>query len=125
MTSTPPPASSSPSPRPSSWIAGAILILLGTVFLLNNLTGFSLGSWWALFLLIPVGYSLAAVVRSIQEHGGRLTASARGPLVGALVLLTVMAVFLFNLDWGKIWPVFLIIAGLGALFSSLFPEDNG
>jgi len=29
------------------------------------------------------------------------------------------AIFLLDLEWGKIWPVFLILAGVGALLSSV------
>ena len=31
-----------------------------------------------------------------------------------------MAFFLFNVDWGRAWPVFLIIAGVAALLSAIW-----
>jgi hypothetical protein len=43
----------------------------------------------------------------------------RGTLTGGLMLLLVTIIFLFNLDWGKVWPLFLIIIGLGALLTGL------
>ncbi|HLF28942.1 MAG TPA: hypothetical protein VJG32_21660 [Anaerolineae bacterium] len=102
-----------------AWVGGVILIVLGLVFLVQNLTGFELGNWWAIFILIPAIGSLATAWRIIQANGGRVTPAARGPLTGGLILITVAAVFLFNLDWGAIWPVFLIIIGVSALFASL------
>jgi uncharacterized membrane protein len=39
--------------RPYGWIGGAILILLGGVFLLQNLNIPFLANWWALFILLP------------------------------------------------------------------------
>jgi hypothetical protein len=101
------------------WIVGAILILIGLVFLVQNFTaGFQLQNWWALFILIPALGSLGSAWR-IYRSQGRLSHAVRGPLVGGLILLLVTAIFLFNLDWGKVWPAFLIVAGAGMLFTAL------
>jgi len=105
--------------RNPAWLGGAVLIILGIVFLVRNLTGFSINNWWAIFILIPAVGSLATAWRIYQSNGGRFTPAARGPLIGGLILLTVASVFLFDLDWGAIWPVFLIIIGVGTLFTSL------
>jgi len=124
---------SGPDPRPetnrperwggSAWIAGVVLIVIGVVVLVQNLNlmgpNFRFNNPWALFILIPALGSLFQVWRDYQENG-RLTYRSRGPLVGGLVLLFVTAVFLLNLDWGKVWPVFLILAGLGALLGAFF-----
>jgi hypothetical protein len=112
-----------PSPSPHSrrpaWITGAVLILVGLVFLLQNVTGFSLRNWWALFILIPAIGSLTTAVSMYRRNEGKFTAASRGPLIGGLLLLTLTVVFLFGLDWGRVWPVFLIIAGAAAVLSSL------
>jgi hypothetical protein len=105
--------------RSPAWVGGVLLILIGIVFLARNLTGFGLDNWWALFILIPAFGSLAQAWRIYQSSGGRLTPAARGPLTGGLVLLLVAAVFLFDVDWGQVWPVILIVIGVGALFTSL------
>ncbi len=97
-----------------AWLGGAVLIIIGVAFLLQNVSGLSLGNWWALFILIPAMGSLGTAWRIYETHG-HMTASVRGPLVGGIVLLMVTATFLFNLDWGRVWPVFLIIAGGSAL----------
>jgi len=105
--------------RNPAWPAGAVLIILGVIFLVINLTGFSIDNWWAVFILIPAFGSLAAAWRMYQSSGGRFTAAARGPLIGGLILLTVASVFLFDLDWGAIWPVFLIVIAVAVLLTSL------
>jgi hypothetical protein len=107
----------------SAPIAGLILIVVGVVVLVQNLNllgpDFRFNNPWALFILIPALGSFYQIWRDVQDNG-RLTYRSRGPLVGGLVLLFVMAVFLLNLDWGRVWPVFLILAGLGALLGQLF-----
>lgn len=105
--------------RPNSTlILGVILVLLGIVFLVQNVTDVDLGNWnwWALFILIPAIASLGAAWRVYQSQG-RFVPAVRGPLVGGLVLLLVATILLFDLDWGTMWPLFLVIAGVGALLA--------
>ncbi len=99
-------------------IAGGVLVLIGAVFLAQNLTDLDLvnWNWWALFILIPALGSLVRVWQIYQTEG-QLTAAARGPLIGGLVMLLITAIFLFNLNWGAMWPVFLIIAGISVLLA--------
>lgn len=104
-----------------AWAGGAILILIGIIFLARNLTGFSLDNWWALFILIPALTAFSRVV-SIYQADGRLSGRARSSLIGGLVLTFIAFVFLFNLNFGALWPVFLIIGGMGLLLNSLLPE---
>jgi hypothetical protein len=98
------------------WFAIA-LIVVGAIFLLRNYVGFELGNWWALFILIPAFGSLAAAWSAWRS--GMHPAAVTGPLIGGLSMLTVAAIFLLELEWGRIWPVFLILAGIGALLSSV------
>ena len=97
-------------------IGGGVLVLIGAVFLVQNLTDLDLvnWNWWALFILIPALGSLVRVWQTYQTEG-QLTAATRGPLIGGLVMLLITAIFLFNLNWGAMWPVFLIIAGISIL----------
>jgi len=102
----------------SGWILGAILVLIGILFLAQNLSGFTLNNWWALFILIPALGSLSAAWR-IYQANGRLTQAGRGPLIGGLILLCITAIFLFNLNWAGVWPVLLIVVGIGIVISAL------
>jgi hypothetical protein len=107
---------SSPS-RNNSWMAGVILIAIGLVFLATNLGGFALNNWWALFILIPAAFTFGNAYSDYKENG-RLTKKGRGDLTGGLILSLIGCTFLLDWDWGKIWPLFLIIGGISALLGS-------
>lgn len=108
----------SPSP---AWIGGAVMILIGLAFLVRNLTGYELNNWWAFFLLIP---AVGAFNRAYQVYDtqGRLNREARGSLFTGLGFTFVASIFLLGLDFGSLWPVFLILAGLGLLINALLPS---
>jgi drug/metabolite transporter (DMT)-like permease len=102
---------------PGIWIAAAILIGVGVVFLFQNM-GYAIpGNWWALFLLIPAVFSLASAWKSYERNGRRFGPGMAGSLITALVLIALTLVFLFDLDvnWNVIWPAALIVIGLGVL----------
>ncbi len=110
---------SSPASKFTTWIVGGVLILVGVVFIIGNVTGFQFRNWWALFILIPAFGSLGTAYSMFKKNGGRFTAASRGPLVGGLILLFITAIFIFDLNWGAMWPVLLIIAGVGLLLTAL------
>lgn len=102
-----------------SWVGGVVLILLGAIFLLQN-TGLMRGfdNWWALFILIPAVGAFASAWRMYQHAGNAWTPAATGPLLGGLVLSSLAAMFLFGLDIGMWWPLFLIGGGVAALLGA-------
>ena len=115
--------SSSPSRRKGKshhekWVGGLILIGIGLVFLLQNVTTFAFDNWWALFILIPGVASLVNAWQNYQEDG-RFSERARGPFIGGLILMFIASIFIFGWSWGTVWPVFLIIAGFGALLKGV------
>lgn len=102
------------------WIGGVVLLLMGFVFLLQNL-GVSfvvLENWWALFILIPAVSALSRAWGSYRRTG-RLDQAVIGSAIGGLAILMVALTFLIDLEWDLIWPTFLILAGIGALISAL------
>lgn len=100
-----------------SLLGGLALILIGGIFMLRNLDVIYIGhNWWALFMLIPLAYTLSSAFTRRRENGGTFPAEARGSLIGAAVLAFVMCIFLFDLNWGAMWPVFLILGGLSVIF---------
>ena len=110
----------SSSQKSGAIIGGVVLILIGGIFLFSNLTGgFPFNNWWALFILIPAVASLGNAYREYQA-AGQLNSKARGSLIGGLIMTFVAAVFIFDWDWGAIWPVFLIIGGIGALLAAFW-----
>ena len=96
-----------------NWIAGAVIIVVGIVLLLKNLTGFSFGNWWALFMFIPFGGLLTGMWNQYQANGRVPT----GLIISGLSMAFVISIFLFNLSWSALWPVFFIIGGISALLN--------
>jgi len=114
----------SPSQPPSTnrtgpVIGGIVLIGLGVIFLLQNIGWFYIGNWWALFILLGTAGAWGSAWHIYQKNGQRITQAVIGNFIGGLFPLAIALIFLFNLDWSVIWPVFLIIAGLGVLCRSL------
>ncbi|GAB4264092.1 MAG: hypothetical protein Kow0080_02940 [Candidatus Promineifilaceae bacterium] len=102
----------------NNWIAGVVLILIGGLFLLANVTGVYIHNWWAFFLLIPVIANFDNALRQYRENG-RFTEAVRGSLMGGLFMLTIFSIFIFGWSWGTMWPLFIIVFGIGALLSGL------
>jgi uncharacterized membrane protein len=92
-----------------SWWVGAVLIILGVVFLLQNL-GIQWVNWWALFL---IGFGIYELVRawSFQKATGSWGGRAFGALLSGVVWLVLGLIFIFNLSLGKWWPLLLIVMG--------------
>jgi hypothetical protein len=103
------------------WIGGIILIALGVIFLLQNVRGFYLNNWWALFILIPALGSFADAWNAYRQQG-RVSRRARGAFISGCVFSLVTATFLFNWRWDVVLPVLLIVWGVSLLLNSLLPE---
>ncbi len=108
--------------RRGSLIAGIILIVLGGIFLLQNMgmKSFPINNWWALFILIPAFGAFERALRMYREAGNQFTNQMNGSLLTGIVLTLVTAGFLFNIGWTYFGPVLIILAGLGILMNSLF-----
>ena len=121
---TPPQQASKRAPRQrdSNWLVGGVLILLGILFLIGNYTTFQLQNWWAIFILIPALCNLGTAWNAYRAKG-HLSHRGRNALTWGLVTLTVAIIFLLNLNWGIVWPIFLIVIGLGSLVS-FFSRPN-
>jgi hypothetical protein len=102
-----------------SWAVGLVVIVVGIVFLGRNAGWFGsdwgFDNWWALFILIPAFGSFAGAWRTYAGNGNRLTGDVARTIMSGLALLAVTAIFVLELDWGKVWPVFLVIGGIGLL----------
>ncbi len=106
--------------RNSGWIAGTILILLGVVFLLQNMGFPFLTNWWALFILIPAFWAYVAAWNIYQDNG-RLTRGGASSLTMGIVLTLLSLVFFLNLAVAMLWPVLLIAGGVALLLTGLLP----
>jgi uncharacterized integral membrane protein len=107
--------------RHYGWIGGAILILLGLVFLLQNIGISFLENWWALFILIPAFWAYVAAWDTYKDNG-HMTRAAAGSLIVGILLTILSLVFLLNLAVGLFSPVLLIVGGLALLSTALWPR---
>jgi hypothetical protein len=109
-----------------AWIAGAILILLGIVFLAQNLgvSGIYFNNWWAVFILIPALGAFERGIHYYREAGNQLTGQARSAFFSGSILLLVTVIFLFNLNWTYVGPIVLILAGLGFLVNGMLSRQE-
>ncbi|NQU31221.1 MAG: hypothetical protein HQ525_11190 [Anaerolineae bacterium] len=100
--------------KDSGVMGGLVLIAIGVIFLVMQYSNIYFNNWWALFILIPVFGAWSRAVNIFRESG-EITEESIQVVMGSLFPLFVAAIFLFNLDWGRVWPGFIIIAGLNAL----------
>jgi hypothetical protein len=93
--------------RGYSPFVGLAFTIVGLIFLLHNLDVIRISHrWWALFFLIPISYLLSDLMRGRQY---------RRSLIGLITLVFMMVILLLGLNWGVVWPVFIIIGGLSVL----------
>lgn len=100
--------------RGGSWIWGLILVGLGIVFLLENFGVKVPGNWWAIFLVLP-GIGVMWSAWRMYQQGEGLTRSVVSTAVVGTVLVAFGLSFLAGVDWGVLWPIVLILLGLGVV----------
>lgn len=108
-----------------AWIWGVVLILMGALFLFQNIGKFNFPfyNWWALFILIPALGALSDAYRKYRESGNQVTRSVRNSLFGGIILLIVTVTLLFNLSWTYLGPALIILVGLGLLLGGTVFKD--
>lgn len=85
-------------------------MLLGIVFLAENLGYPVPDKWWTIFLIIPAVGALVAAWNAYQQEG-HLSGEVVAPLIGGITLLVLATVLIFDFAWGVLWPLVLIAAG--------------
>jgi hypothetical protein len=101
-----------------SLVWGFILILMGGFFLLRNYTGIELDNWWALFILFPAVSSFTSAYNAYRSSG-TIDKQVRSGAFWGLFFVLLSASFLLSLDFGLIWPVFLILGGIAMLLGGV------
>lgn len=96
---------------------GLVLIVLGILFLLQQLGLLDFTNWWAIFILIPAFGSFSTAWYAYRRWG--YNEAVRSSVGGGFLVLTVAVIFLFNLNWALWWPLIIIVVGLN-IFSNGF-----
>ena len=117
------PQSNNGFPKPSSnlWI-GLIFIFGGVAVLLNQLglLSFEL-NWWALFIMMPAAGFLSGAYNRFRANENLFSMDVAFPaliglfLVGLSISLLLGAAW--NINWSLLWPLTIILIGLGMIFS--------
>jgi hypothetical protein len=109
--------------RMAALAGGAVLVLLGVLFLLNNFYRFlNAERVWPLFLLIPV---IPLAIQWLEK--GREAAGAVIPIT-ILVFYCGYFLWLTHTSWmgaGTTWPNYLIAPGLGFLLLYFIERKTG
>lgn len=100
-------------------LGGAALILAGVLLLFQNFGAIRLGNWWAVFFIVPFLGGLIMAWTLYQGNGKRFTRRVMGTALGGVMSLLVGVLLFFDLDWGKLWPLFLIVAGVSGMLYNL------
>jgi CBS domain containing-hemolysin-like protein len=108
----------------SGWIIGVILIVLGGLFLMQNMGTLKMpiSNWWALFILIPTISAFERAWQMYREAENKMTSQVSGSLLLGIVLTLVTLGFLFNIGWTYFGPSLIILVGLGILFNTMIPK---
>ncbi|MFN8596336.1 MAG: hypothetical protein U0559_09170 [Anaerolineae bacterium] len=119
-----PPSQPTVQRNSGAWVGAIVLIGLGVIFLLQNFNVLNIGNWWALFILLGTAGAWGSAWRIYQNNGQRITPAVTGAFIGGLFPLAVALIFLFNMNWGVVWPIFLVIAGIAVLARSFGTTNN-
>ena len=97
----------------SSWSWGVVLILLGAIFLLNNM-GYDflqVHNWWAIFILAP-GLSMIANSLKYFRAKNRFSRGARTRGLLGVILSAFAVSLLFGIDLALLGPFLLVGFGI-------------
>lgn len=102
--------------RSTGWkLLAASLLFTGVILTLQFTLHAGLPNWWAWFMVFP-GIMAWALAHQVYQQEG-YTPRVGGTFALGLPVVMVGLIFVLNLDWGRVWPLFIIMAGLMALLS--------
>lgn len=104
-------------------IVGALLVVSGLVFLLQNLETFpfTLQNTWAFFLFFPAAGAFETARRMYRNRGRCLTPATLGALLAGGTIALLALALLLGLDWNFLGPVLVLLAGMGLLVDFMLP----
>jgi hypothetical protein len=98
----------------NQWIWGGILILVGAALLTGNVTSLHFDNWWAIIVL---ALGLRSLWRGWQSRNatGHWGSQARSAIIWGGIITLAGLIFLFGWSWTTLWPLVIIIIGIGSL----------
>lgn len=104
----------------NAWIIGAVLVGVGVLLMMQNLSLFPTFNAWALLGLIPAAGCFAAAWRNFNNNGEIVSGGVIAPFLAGLVFIVITGALLLelNLDWALVVPALLILAGVSVLFGA-------
>lgn len=96
-------------------LAGGFSIFMGVIFLLGvmDVTILGLNAWW-LVALLPIYWIVAISWKHYQQDGG-FSRRVFAILIWGLLPFAYVAASALGYDTGAIWPLGIILAGVGML----------
>ncbi len=101
---------------------GLIFIIGGGVVMLNqfDILPFEL-NWWALFILLPAAGFLNGAYQRFVSNDKQLSPDILFPgFMGIFLAFLSVSLLLgsaWNINWGNLWPIMLILVGVGMMFN--------
>ena len=97
-----------------SWMPGLMVILVGVIYLISRYdTSGRSGRWWALFIAFGAVWSFQLAWS--RHRAGIPLARTAGLIASGLTILTIAVVLFLGASFGKVWPAFVIIAGIASI----------
>ncbi len=110
-------------PSAVGWTA-VMLIGLGGLMILRDLTVIGFRNWWALFILLgTLGCYWSAF--AAYRAAGRVNWGVITLIYAGVFPLAVAVIFLFEMSWSIWWPLFVLLPGLGLLAFGLAARPRG
>ncbi|MDX1614152.1 MAG: hypothetical protein R3300_07560 [Candidatus Promineifilaceae bacterium] len=94
------------------------LIVVGLLYLLEEMAGATVRMAWSLAVLPPAGTALAQGYRRYQAAGA-LTSEALTYFIAAGAITVTVLVTIARLNPGRVWPVYFIIGGAIVIYNAL------
>jgi UDP-N-acetylmuramyl pentapeptide phosphotransferase/UDP-N-acetylglucosamine-1-phosphate transferase len=87
------------------------VLLVGVLFLLQYTFNVEIASWWAYLMFLPAIMFFMRARQGYQEDG-RISHPVRNSLMVGVLITAVALIFLLGGgDFGRFWPVLVIIVG--------------
>lgn len=92
-------------------LIGAVLLLVGVVFLITNIGKLLLYRWWTLIVLGIAGIGMLYSWSNWKKTNSLTSTNVAIPGGVSIILLIVFLVALFSVGWMILWPALVGIAG--------------